>query len=42
MPIMLTNAYEEEEEFELNCSLCEKIKSWFHQWKASEINSITL
>ena len=29
---MLNNAYEEEEEFEFNCSLCEKIKLWFHQW----------
>ena len=43
---MLRNVYEQEEEiddeFEFNCSFCEKIKIWFLEWKASEINSITL
>ena len=40
---MLNNVYDDgEEDFEFNCSLCEKIKLWFHQWKTSEINSITL
>lgn len=32
----------EEENFEIKCSLCEKAKLWYKQWKASEINSISL